>query len=196
MNFLRRLKLYPVTASIILFNVHTFYYREVYGLKKSEKKFKIEKWESYVRRDEAPRYNDFIKNFTNFNCSLNHSSLGLNVTALLFIGRNLEILYGSRLLLVVELSNYILHLISFYFSRINQLSFLFISKKSEDYSIAFTLALMSHTIPINLPYHIKIALFIVTLGAILSSSFDNYVFSSIISSFLITYFVRYRYKLI
>ena len=196
MNFLRRIKTYPVTTSIILFNIHTFYYRQVYGLKKSEKKFKIEKWESYVRRDEAPHFNDIIKNFTNFNCSLNHLSLGLNTTALLFIGRNLEILYGSRLLLVIELSNYILHIISFYFSRINQLSFMFISKKSEDYSIAFTLALMSHTIPINLPYSIKIALFLITIAAILNSSFDNYIFSSIISSFLITYFVRYRYKVI
>jgi hypothetical protein len=196
MNFVRKVKLYPVTSSLIFFNLSTYYYRQVYGLKKSEKKLKLEKWESYLRRDEIPQYEDLIKNFTQYNCSLDTNSLALNITALLFIGRNLEILYGSRLLLVIEASNYLLHLFSFYFSKINQFNYLFVTKKTEDYSMAFTLALMSHSIPINLPLFLKIGVFLFTLRLMFSSSVDTYLFSSIISSFLITYFVRKRYRVI
>ncbi len=194
MDYLKNIKYYPVTTSLIFLNVSTYYYRKVFGLKKTEKKLKLEKWESYLRRDETPQYQDLIKNFTQYNCSLDPKSLAINIGTLLLIGRNLEMLYGSRLILVMELSNYLLHLFSFYFSKINHFNYLFVSKKSEDYSMAFTLALMSHSIPINLPLSIKFGVFWITLLVMFTSSIDTYLFSPILSSFLITYFVRYRYR--
>ena len=132
MNILRKVRAYPVTTSLVLVNIYTYYNRQVDGLKKAKKKFTIEKLESFIKRDEIPNSKDLIKNFTHFNCSLSNMSLGINLAALLIIGRNLEMLYGSRMMIVIELSNYFLHFMSFYFSRMTQLDLFFIKNPLDN----------------------------------------------------------------
>ena len=193
MNVFFNFRKYPVTSSLMMFNCFTYCYS--FYDSKAKKKFTIEKWESYIRRDELPNLNALLKNFTHFNSSFAIGSLGINLLALRFIAKNMEIVFGSKIILLVELSNYLSHLMSFYFSSYRKLDLFFIQKQSHDYSLPITLGLLLPSLPINIPNSIKFSVFLFSWFSIVFFNFDNYLVSPIISTILVTLYVR-RFRVI
>jgi len=185
---------YPATFTLIGFTLVTRIYSATHNNRRiAAEEMKLSKLERY---EDVLGMKQLFRLFCQFNSSPNNLALGVNMATLFIIGRNLEILFGSKFIFLILASNMTIHyLLPPPF--IDQYISLIFGQKSKEYDFSTALTLLSFSTYeyIAFPRIFKWGGFVAFIYLLWVYQNEDF-WSPIISGFIMSLYAKWRFRTI